>query len=271
MSELTANSLRFNVVDEGAGTPVLLLHGFPDTSYLWRHQIRALTEAGYRAIAPDLRGRGQSDRPARVEDYTLPTIVRDVAGILDALGVQRAHVVGHDWGAAVAWLCAALLPERVDHLVVISVPHPAANAPTLERLEKSWYQLLFQFEGVAEDLMRRNNWALFRAWVRERGDIERYVRDLEEPGAFTAALNWYRANLNPRRFLAPPPQLPPVQAPTLGIFSTGDAYLTEDAMVASAHFVTGPWRYERLEGVSHWVPLEAADWLNTLLLEFLGA
>lgn len=269
MPELTANGLRFYVVDEGAGSPVVLLHGFPDTSYLWRHQISALTAAGYRAIAPDLRGRGQSERPARVEDYALQTIVQDVAAILDALGVERAHVVGHDWGAAVAWLFATLHPQRVDHLVVISVGHPAANAPTLERLEKAWYQLLFQFEGVAEELMRRDNWALFRAWVRGHGDMDRYLRDLADPDAFTAGLNWYRANLSPARFLAPPPPLPPIQAPTLGIFSTGDAYLTEDAMVASARFVQGPWRYERIEGISHWVPVDAADWLNPLLLEFL--
>ncbi|HEU5440891.1 MAG TPA: alpha/beta hydrolase, partial [Ktedonobacterales bacterium] len=126
MPEITANGLRFFVVDEGAGAPVVLLHGFPDTSYVWRHQISALVGAGFRAIAPDLRGRGKSEWPKRVEDYQLSNIVADVAGIMDALGVERAHIVGHDWGAAVAWLFASLLPQRVDRLVVLSVGNPAA-------------------------------------------------------------------------------------------------------------------------------------------------
>jgi len=132
MPTTTVNGLRFFFVDEGHGTPVVLLHGFPDTSFLWRHQIPALVSAGFRVVAPDLRGRGQSDKPERVEDYRLSAIMKDVAGIMDALGIERAHVVGHDWGAPVAWFLAALLPQRVDRLVAISVGHPAAMAhPTL--------------------------------------------------------------------------------------------------------------------------------------------
>jgi pimeloyl-ACP methyl ester carboxylesterase len=264
-----ASGLRFHVVDEGKGTPIVLLHGFPDTARIWRSQIEALTAAGYRAIAPDLRGRGRSERPGRVSDYALSALVGDVTGIMDALGVRRAHVVGHDWGAGVAWALASLFPQRVDHLVVISVGFPGVTRPDLEALQKAWYRLLFLFEGTAEELLQKDDWYLLRETLQGRGDVEQYIADLSEPGALTAGLNWYRANLPADRLLGPPPELPPVQAPTLGIFGTAEPYLTETSMVRSKERVRGPWRYERLEGIGHWVQLEAAERLNALLLEFL--
>jgi pimeloyl-ACP methyl ester carboxylesterase len=272
MADVTANGLRFHAVDEGQGTPVVLLHGFPDTSALWRAQVQALVGAGYRAIAPDLRGRGQTERPERVEDYAISHSVRDVGALLDTLEIPRAHIVGHDWGAAVAWGVAALLPQRVDHLVVISVGHPGARGrPTLEQLQKGWYRLLFQFEGIAETLVQQDDWYLLRELLQGGGDIERYIADLAEPGALTAALNWYRANLPPERLLGTSLTFPPIQVPTLGIFGTGDLYSTEAPMVRSEEFVTGGWRYERFEGAGHWIPLEEPELLNRLLLEFLPA
>jgi pimeloyl-ACP methyl ester carboxylesterase len=271
MARIEANGLTFEVAEEGAGTPVVLLHGFPDTSALWRHQVAALTAAGFRTIAPDMRGRGRSDRPPEVADYALTKIVGDVTGIMDALGVQRAHVVGHDWGAVVAWLLAMLAPTRVDHLVVISVGAPgAAGPPTLEALQKGWYRILFDMPGVAEDLIQRNDWYLARTLLEGGGEnFETYIANLSEPGALTAALNWYRANTPVQRLLGPPPPMPPVAAPTMGVFGTADVALTEDAMVKSASRVSGPWRYERLEGIGHFIPLDAADQLNKLLLDFL--
>ena len=271
MARIEANGLGFEVSEEGAGTPVVLLHGFPDTSALWRHQVAALTGAGFRTIAPDMRGRGRSDRPPEVADYALTKIVGDVTGIMDALGVQRAHVVGHDWGAAVAWLVAMLAPTRVDHLVAISVGAPgAAGPPTLEALQKGWYRILFDIAGVAEDLIQRNDWYLMRTLLEGSGEnFETYIANLSEPGALTAALNWYRANVPVQRLLGPAPPLAPVAAPTMGVFGTADVALTEDAMVKSASRVSGPWRYERLEGIGHFVPLDAPDQLNNLLLDFL--
>ncbi len=269
--QVVANGLRFHVIDEGQGPAVLLLHGFPDTSYLWRHQIPALVAAGYRALAPDLRGRGQTEMPTRAEDYALRLMVQDVAALLDALDVERAHVVGHDWGAALAWVSASLLPQRVDRLVVISVGHPAARSrPTLEQLQKSWYTLLFQFEGIAEELLQQDDWYLLKELGQGAGDQELYLAELSRPGALTAALNWYRANRPPQHLLAPPIALPKVQAPTLGIWSSGDLYLTEDWMLRSAAFVSGPWKYERIDDASHWIPLDQPVRLNRLLLEFLG-
>lgn len=266
------HGIDFAFIDEGRGPSVLLLHGFPDTSYLWRHQIPVLRDAGFRVIAPDLRGFGDSGKPKRIDDYALRNILSDVAGLLTAVGVPRAHIVGHDWGAAVAWLLAALMPRRVDHLVVLSVGHPSVfQRPTPEQREKSWYVLLYQFPGVAEELLRRHNFRLYRELMRDEGDVDRYVKDFSKPGALTAALNWYRANLHPSSELNPPRQLPQIAAPTLGIWSTGDRAMLERQMTDSARFVRGEWRYERIDGASHWIPLDAPNRLNDLLLEFLGS
>jgi pimeloyl-ACP methyl ester carboxylesterase len=270
MPIIQANGLRFHVVDEGAGPPVVLLHGFPDTSYLWRHQIAALKDAGFRAIAPDLRGRGKTERPATVEDYALRHSMADVAALMDALGIERAHIVAHDWGAAVAWLFAALLPQRVERLIATSVGHFAATGPrpSLEALQKGWYRILFLVPDI-EPALQQDDWYLLRTLFEGAGDLERFLQDLAEPGALTAALNWYRANMSPHRLAGAAPQLPPVQVATMGVFSTGDHYLTEDAMRRSAEFVTGQWRYERIEGATHWIPADAPEQFNALMLDFL--
>ena len=167
---------------------MLLLHGFPDSSRLWREQIPALNAAGLRTVAPDLRGFGESDRPQDVEAYSVGRSVGDIVAVLDGLGIERAHVVGHDWGAGVAWALALLVPERVDKLVVMSVGHPATFArPPLAQREKSWYMLFFQFPE-AEALLERDDWALMREWAATHPDLERVFADLQRPGALTAAL-----------------------------------------------------------------------------------
>src|SRR4051812_27444556 len=270
---IRGDGVELEVHDDGPrdGPAVLLVHGFPDSSYLWRHKVGALAAAGLRTIVPDMRGFGESDKPTAVDDYRLTRAVADLVAILDALGVETTSVVGHDWGAGVAWLTAALHPDRVERLVAMSVGHPGAQRRTIADREKAWYMLLFQFEGVAEELLRRDDWRLFREWLREDGDVDRYVADLSRPGALTAGLSWYRANLHPKRQLAPPPQLPPVRAPTLGIWSTRDNYLNEQPMVDSGEHVDPAWRYERVEGASHWLQLDARDRVNALLLEFLAS
>jgi pimeloyl-ACP methyl ester carboxylesterase len=267
---VTVNGLSFHVVDEGSGPPVLLLHGFPDSSALWRHQIPALVDAGHRVIAPDLRGFGASDRPEGVAEYAMPTLVGDVVGILDALGVERADVVGHDWGAGVGWALATMVPQRVQRYVALSVGHPASYFAEMRQREMSWYILLFLFDGVAEEELPRDDWAVLRSWLRGAVDIERYVADLSRPGALTAALNYYRANITPHAVAGRPgPPLPPVACPVLGVWSDGDVGCGEAQMLASEQSVTGPWRYHRITGAGHWIPLDAPDELSTLLVEFL--
>jgi len=255
----------------GEGRPVVLLHGFPDSRRLWRHQVPALAGAGFSVVTLDQRGYGASDKPVEIEAYSLPFLAGDVVAVLDDLGVGRAHVVGHDWGSAVAWVLGSLLPDRVDHLATVSVGHPSAFASIgYPQQILSWYMLLFHFEGVAERWLSDNDWANFKAWARHP-DTDAVIADLERDGSLTTALNWYRANVPPESMVDPPIVLPPVTAPTMGLWSTGDFALTEAQMTRSAEHVTGPWRYERVEGPGHWMQLEAPDELNRLLLDFLPA
>ena len=279
---VAANGIDLHLADAGPedGPPVVLLHGFPDSWKLWRRQVEALAGAGMRVLAPDLRGLGQTTRPAEVEAYRLRALVGDVTGLLDVLGLGRAAVVGHDWGAAVAWRVAMFAPERVERLVALSVGHPLAGvAAGLPQRRLSWYVLWFLFPGVAERALPTDDWALYRRWIwagarpGQDPDLDRQLADLSRPGALTAGLNWYRANNDPARFPADDPtrfELPSVTCPTLGIWSTGDPTLSEAQMTLSARSVTGPWRYERLEGIDHWVPVHAPDQVNRLLVEFLG-
>jgi len=185
-SVLRVNGISLHVEDHGSGKPVLLLHGWPDSSYLWRHQIPFLVANGFRAIAPDLRGFGRSDRPEGVAAYSLLNAVADAVGLLDALGIDAADIVAHDWGAGVAWLTATARPNRVRRLVVLSVPHPLAPY-TLRQREMAWYQLFFQFEGIAEAWLQHDNWALFREMLRGNGDVDRYISDLSRPDALKAS------------------------------------------------------------------------------------
>jgi len=260
--------------DDHGGDSVLLLHGWPDSADLWRHQVPALTARGFRVIAPDLRGFGRSSRPESVEAYELAHSVADVAAILDTTvipdvtGARTAHVVGHDWGAALAWLTAMYLPDRVRTLTAISVGHIGVPLTISER-EMAWYQLFFQFKDIAEATLQYNDWALLRELAPGYADIDRAIANLSRPGALTASLNWYRANLAPR-MPGPPPQYPPVKAPALGIWSDGDRYLDGVRMRASGDVVQGPWRYAEFAGATHWVPLDAPEELNELLAEWLS-
>ena len=270
MPRIQGDGVELAVVDEGSGPPVLLLHGFPDSSRLWRHQIAALVDAGFRAIAPDLRGFGDSDRPTDLEAYGVGKSVADMVAVLDALEIERAHVVAHDWGGAVGWALAAYAAERVDRFAVLSVGHPnALRQPSIEQRERSWYTLLFQLEGTAEELLRHDDWRLFREWTRGDGDTEHAIAGLSRPGALTAALNWYRASWPPDAELRDRTPFPSVAAPTLGIWSSGDNYLLEEQMTGSAEYVVGEWRYERIDGASHWLQLDAAEQVNALILEWL--
>jgi len=267
MSRVDVNGVGIEYQVTGRGRPVVLLHGFPDSGRLWRHQVTALAEAGFQVIVPDLRGYGRSDKPSEVEAYSLPLLAGDVMAVLADAGVERAHVVGHDWGAALAWAIASLAPGTVDHLAVLSVGHPSTFRRTLEQRQKSWYMLLFQFPGVAERWLTENNWANMIG--AGHPDADQVIADIEANGSLVPGLNWYRANVGPETWVGPPVQLPPVQAPTMGIWSTGDFALTEVQMTDSAENVAGPWRYERLDGPGHWMQLDAPDKVSALLLDFL--
>jgi len=257
----------------GEGRPVVLLHGFPDSGRMWRHQVAPLADAGFKVIVPDQRGYGASDKPEGVDAYNILHLVTDVGAVLADAGVERAHVVGHDWGAAVAWVLGAVAPQNVDRLVALSVGNPSGGnfrGTDFEQTEKSWYMLLFQFEGIAERWLSENDWVNMGRWAHHP-DHDAVVKELESTGALTPGLNWYRANIPASSFVEPGPELPPVQADTMGIWSSGDLFLTEGQMTRSEGSVAGKWRYERLDGPGHWMALEAPDQLNRLLLDFLPA
>jgi pimeloyl-ACP methyl ester carboxylesterase len=249
----------------GEGPPVLLVHGFPDSGRLWRHQVDPLAEAGFRVIVPDLPGFGEAEKPPEVERYRITRIVAD---LLEVLGEEPAHVVGHDWGAGIVWVLAALHPDRVLSLAALSVGHPnAGRPPSIEARHKAWYQLFFLFEE-AEELLLRDDAALLREWLADSPEREAQLEALQRPGALTAGLNYYRANLGPPNEVGRR-QLPPVNAPAMGIWSSGDRYLVEQQMTRSEEHVAGPWRYERIEGATHWMQVDAAAEVTRLLLEHL--
>lgn len=270
VTTMQLGELEFAVTDAGTGDPVLMLHGFPDSARLWRHQIPRLVEAGFRVIAPDQRGFGGSDKPTEKSAYTIGETMGDAVRLLDALGLERVRVVSHDWGAAVGWALAAFCPERVERHIACSVGHLSAlwHAGIAQR-RLAWYMLMFMREGLAEEILMRDNWQWFRDLFAHHSEMETWLADLSRPGALTAALNWYRANVDMDSWTPEGWVLPHVQCPTLGIWSSGDAYLTEVQMVSSGAYVDAEWSYHRLEGGSHWFMLDRPEIVADLFIDYL--
>jgi len=264
---IAAGGFDLAVIDIGEGSAVLMLHGFPSSALDWRHQIPALVAAGYRVIAPDLLGLGRSDKPLELEPYAADEDLARAVDVIDALGVARAHVVCHDRGAGIGWGLAARHPERVGRLIAMNVGHPnVAREPSIEQREKSWYMLLFQFPS-AEEMLRRDDWRLFRQLTRHHPDTDAWIVDLAPDGALSAAIAWYRANRHPA---APPrPPLPEIGVPALGLWAPGDHYLLPEFMLQSHRFMRGPWRTERIDGASHFMMLDRPAEVTRLILEFL--
>lgn len=272
---INANGLTHYVRDSGDenAPAAILLHGFPDSSAVWDKVTPALTAAGFRVIAPDLRGFGKTDMARRVDEYDIRTgAAPDILALLDALNISRAHLVGHDFGAPVAWLLAAQHPDRFISLAALSVGHMRAYMTAgAEQKKRSLYILFHQFRGLCEAAYRMNDWALLRKHWSAHGDLEEAIRLLARPERLTAGLNWYRANANFKRILFPPKPgafgEEIVRIPTLGLWSDGEAYLVEEQMTASADYVDAPWRYERIKNASHWIPYDAPAELARLLVE----
>jgi pimeloyl-ACP methyl ester carboxylesterase len=252
---------------------VILLHGFPEDSSSWDRLAPALHRAGYRTLAPDQRGYSPGARPASRRAYRISETVADVAALADAAGLERFHLVGHDWGGFVAWGAGTELADRLTSLTVVSTPHPRAFAEAMPRgqLIKSWYMVLFQLPGLPERMLLRGGpEGLEKALVRGGLDAEsaaRYATRLREPGALTAALNWYRGlPFNLHRGA-----VKPISVPTLYVWSDKDIALSRWAAERTARYVSGPYRFLELPGVSHWIPEEAPDLLADALLPHLAA
>ena len=276
MTPVTVGDLTFDVRMAGPadGEVVILLHGFPQTSYEWRNQISALGEAGFRAVAPNQRGYSAGARPATIQDYAVPRLVEDIVGLADAVGAERFHIVGHDWGAIIAWAVAVAAPARIISASPVSVPHPDAFArvlgdPTSCQPEASSYFDVFVQPDSEDNFVANDNAGLrgFFAGIEEDA-VEDYVQVLGSKAALGAALNWYRANIADRQVSGP--AMGVVRVPTMFTWSDGDTALCIDGAELTEEYVDAPYRFEVIEGVSHWIPDLATDQMTELLLDHIN-
>lgn len=266
----THRGLRLSYLDSAPAdrtrAVILMLHGFPDEAQMWRPMIPALQAAGYRVIAPDTVGCGESEIAPRRADYDVLKIVGDHVALLDHLGIAQVHLVGHDWGAAVAWFFAMHTPQRLKSLCAMSVGHPAAYvAAGWKQKFMAWYIGYFHLAGVAERALLGHGRFSMRRVFGSHPQIEEVIARLSQRGRLTAALLIYRANIVPNLLFS---THPPVQLPVLSLHSAGDAFLGLAQMQNSAQHVVGPFRFEALSG-GHWIPLEQPARATALLLDHL--
>ena len=276
---ISTNGISLHVVQSGPkeGPLVILLHGFPEFSYAWRRQIPYLASAGYRVWAPDQRGYNLSDKPNGIAAYSLDELAADVIGLIDAAGQKRVFLVGHDWGAAVAWWMAAKYPDRISKLVVINVPHWVVMQKFIRhsfaQLRKSWYILFFQIPWLPERLARLQQWnslsKIMRSSSRDgtftRNDLEQYRNAWSQPKAYRSMLNWYRAFVQKP---PTPPANPRITVPTLLIWGAQDKFLGRE-MAQPSIDLCDDGRLVFIEEATHWVLHEEADRVNELIDSFL--
>jgi pimeloyl-ACP methyl ester carboxylesterase len=269
--------VRLHYVEAGAGPLLVLLHGFPEFWFSWRLQIAPLAAAGFRVIAPDLRGYNLSSRPAGVEAYSADRLAADVRGLIGELGAESALLVGHDWGGTVAWATAMGHPEVVDRLVIINAAHPRKLNEGLRnpnQLRKLWYFFFFQLPGLPERIVRAGTWRFFRRYQRDARppytpeDTERYIESWSKPGAAAAIINYYRAAVRQSKQVQA--QLRPISAPTLVIWGQRDRYLGPKLAEPDSADVPNLDRVERLPDASHWVHHDEPERVTQLLVDFFA-
>jgi len=280
---IEANGIRFHYVSAGEGPLVVLLHGFPQFWYAWRHQIPELAKR-FKVVAPDLRGYGDTDKPPRVADYRTGVLAADVAALVRALGHERAHVVGHDWGGGVAWMTALEQAQVVDKLVVLNCPHPKpfskALRSNLRQLGRSWYMFFFQIPWLPEAIVRfapdQAAERFFRGMAKRKDafsdeDIRQFRDAMLKPGALTGMVNYYRATF---RNVAAMRELDrsttKIASPTLLIWAEDDIALGKELTYGMEPLFSGPFRIEYIPNCSHWVNEEQPERVNRLLVEFLS-
>lgn len=278
-STIETNGIKLHVVEAGpkSGVPVVLLHGFPEFWYGWRNQIPALVAAGCRVIVPDQRGYNLSDKPKGVKSYSVFTLVKDIIGLIDALGYEKVNLVGHDWGAVVAWALAILHPERLHRLSIMNVPHPAVMKRFLQRdleqIRRSWYVFFFQLPWLPESGMRQDNWRGAQRALRGSGKIDTFTTDdvvkykeaWSRPGAMTAMINWYRAIM---RYQPPMPKDLRVKVRTLMMWGMKDFALSHRMARPSMDYVD-EGNLIFFPEATHWVQHDAAEEVNHYLVDFI--
>lgn len=277
-----SNGLRFEVAEAGEGDHLaLLLHGFPELNFSWRHQMPLLADMGYRVWAPNQRGYGQSSRPKGIATYDAARIVADAAALIDASGAKQVTLIAHDWGGAIAWQFAIERARPLERLVVMNCPHPACFArelKTWKQLRKSWYMYFFQLPLLPEAWLTANDAQAVRRAFSDMAvdasrfppeDLDVYARAAQASGAMTAMINWYRAAAR-RGTLTSGKQRPIIEVPTLMIWGEADKALDIATTEGTERYVRD-FTLRRLPGVSHWVQQEAPEAVNAILREWLGA
>ena len=272
--------VRLHYVEAGEGPLVVLLHGFPEFWLSWRFQIPALVAAGFRVVAPDMRGYNRSSKPRGARAYDTDRLAADVRALIRERGAERAYVAGHDWGGGVAWIAAMNHPEVVERLAILNVPHPRRmlqGLRTPRQLAKSWYFLFFQLPWLPELSARARGWwgwrKLFEKEARPGAytpsDIQRYVEAWSQPGAPTGMINYYRAVLrqSPRRAES---RIRPVDAPTLVIWGQRDRHLGAEFAEPEHADVPNLAGVVRLPEASHWVHQDEPERVSELLVDFFS-
>lgn len=279
----TINGITLHWVEAGQGPLVVLLHGFPEFWYEWRHQIPVLAWAGFRVVAPDLRGYNLSDKPKGVRHYRAGIVMEDVAALIRHLGAERAHVAGHDWGGVIAWRLAIRRPEVVERLVILNAPHPAVFAREMRhprQFLRSWYAEFFQLPWVPEAAFRANGYAMIgrifrnspcRSGAYTDEDIRRYREAISRPGALTAMINYYRAfgrrTVRGARDGEGAGGDDMVRRPAMVIWGEQDSALNIHNLDGLEEYVPD-LRIERIPDASHWVPADAPEQVNRLMIDF---
>ena len=267
--------VRLHYVEAGHGPLIVLLHGFPEFWFSWRLQIAPLAAAGFRVVAPDLRGYNLSSRPTSVDAYSVDHLAADVRGLIRHCGAESAMLVGHDWGGTVAWATAMNHPEVVDRLAILNAAHPRRlqqGLRHLNQLRKLWYFFFFQLPGLPERVVRAKHWRFFRRYQRDarppytQEETERYVDSWSQPGAAAAIINYYRAAVRQQKQTNA--QLRPIPAPTLVIWGQRDRYLGRKLAEPDREDVPNLDHVERLPDASHWVHHDEPERVSQLLIDF---
>jgi pimeloyl-ACP methyl ester carboxylesterase len=276
--------VRLHYAECGAGDDlVILLHGFPEFWYSWRHQLPVLGKR-YHVVAPDMRGFNLSDKPARKSDYVIEKLVGDVLGLIKHFGKSQAAIVAHDWGAGVAWALAQRHPETVSKLAALQVPPPAAwrDNMTFAQFRRSWYMFFFQLPFLPERWAAAKNFSRVGKMYRETSfrpdafsdeDIEIYKEALRQPGALTSSLNYYRANVL-RSLLRRGVETPSegdgrIRVPTLFIYGELDVAVIPATVQKMEKYFDAPYYEHRIAGSGHWIQSEAREEVNDVLIKFL--
>jgi pimeloyl-ACP methyl ester carboxylesterase len=269
--------VQLHYVEAGEGPLIVLLHGFPEFWYGWRLQIQPLAAAGFRVVAPDMRGYNLSSRPEDVAAYDTGKLADDIHALVHERGAESALLVGHDWGGTAAWATAMIHPEVVDRLAILNAAHPRKLSQGLhhpDQLRRSWYFFFFALPELPEAVVHANNWHFFRHFLQDadpaytKEEIERYVEAWSQPGAATGMINYYRSSV--RQPKGPDAALRPVSAPTLVIWGQDDGYLGTDLAEPDHDDVPNLEPVERLPGASHWVHHDEPERVNRLLCDFFA-